>query len=88
MDVAQILGTEFGYLDNDAKSQPPAIPKSWPGKPRNTSNRAAPLITGKLHSNQTSFLLLPASPAGRALGTGYARSSANCARSACPASLT
>ena len=70
MDVAQILGTEFGYLDEEAKSQPAGNQEELARQTKEYVDRAAPLIVGKLTNKQASFLLLPASPAGRALGTG------------------
>jgi serine/threonine protein kinase len=70
MDVAQILGTEFGYLNEDAKSEPSGDQEELARQTKEYVDRAAPLITGKQTDKQTAFLLLPASPAGRALGAG------------------
>jgi hypothetical protein len=72
MDVAQILGTEFGYLSTDGKNTPQGHPDELAKQTADYIERAAPLIPGKLASKHNSFLLLPASPAGKALGGGVA----------------
>ncbi len=70
MDVAQILGTEFGLLAADAKNQPSVNQEELTRQTREYADRATPLIPGKVVKRQASFLLLPASPAGKALGAG------------------
>jgi len=70
MDVAQILGMEFGYLNADAKMQPSGDQEKLAQQTKDYIDRAVPLIVGKQLSKQASFLLLPASPAGKALGSG------------------
>ena len=70
MDVAQILATEFGYLPGEAKNQPAVNQEELARQTKEYADRAVPLIAGKLTKKQASFLLLPASPAGKALGSG------------------
>jgi serine/threonine protein kinase len=68
MDVAQILANEFGLsCDAGALVNPAANPKLG-DQARTYLDRAAPLIAGKNSDRQQGFLLVPASPAGKALG--------------------
>jgi hypothetical protein len=66
MDVAQILNSEFG-LDSDkpATNQPA---KDLDKQARTYLERAIPLISTKKGDQEHTFLLVPASNAGRALG--------------------
>jgi hypothetical protein len=66
MDVAQILNAEFG-INPEALSNGQALNGDLSGHIENYKQRATPLITGE-PTKQTTFLLVPASPAGKALG--------------------
>lgn len=61
MDVAQILGAEL-----TAQGQTPA-PEELQAQAHDYVQRAKPLIAGKINNKQHTFLLVPASPAGRAV---------------------
>ena len=69
MDVAQILANEFGLTcDAGALLNPTANPKLG-DQARTYLDRAAPLVSTKQdNERQQAFLLVPASPAGKALG--------------------
>ncbi len=66
MDVAQILGGEFG-LDLESKG-PQRVSEALAKKMQTYLERAAPAITGKNAAKQQTFLLVPASPTGKAFG--------------------
>ncbi len=79
MDVAQILGAEFGLECSPraprAADSPPAgpVPAGQSGcslaeQVRNYLEKAIPLVPAKHKVREQIFLLVPASPAGRALG--------------------
>ena len=68
MDVAHILGTEFGFVYEDDK--PPQIPASQELQ-RYTQkylDRAKPLLRRKDAKMEVGFLLIPASQTGKSLG--------------------
>jgi serine/threonine protein kinase len=67
MDVAQILANEFGVATEVGTQAQPAHCQLGE-QARTYLERAAPLINGKNPNRQQAFLLVPASPAGKALG--------------------
>lgn len=70
MDVAQILGSEFGIAppDKNGKLTPP--PPGLTEQTQEYLERAVPLLPGKQNSKHHEFLLVPASLFGKALGEG------------------
>lgn len=72
MDVAQILGAEFG-LNLDVAGSPLASASGSPPaglaeRVRSYLQKATPLVAAKNKVREQVFLLVPASPAGKALG--------------------
>lgn len=69
MDVAQILGSEFGFTFDDHGGGAQYIPEAdeLAKQMREYLDRAAPLLGQSEKDNQQSYLLMPASPAGRVL---------------------
>jgi hypothetical protein len=68
MDVAQILANEFGISgDVNANGTQPTNPLLGE-QARTYLDRAVPLLHSKEAKHQQGFLLVPASPAGKALG--------------------
>jgi hypothetical protein len=69
MDVAQILGTEFGIsTDMGQVVNGQAAPADLAAQVKVYLEKAVPLLMGKKEASQQSFLLVPASPTGRAFG--------------------
>lgn len=68
MDVAQILGKEFGFSfdDKNALDAVPSHPQ-LEACTRAYLDRAEPLLSGAETTHHYSFVLLPASPAGRGI---------------------
>jgi hypothetical protein len=68
MDVAQILGKEFGFSFDD-KNALDAVPSNpqLEACTRVYLDRATPLLSGAESRHHHSFVLLPASPAGRGI---------------------
>jgi hypothetical protein len=68
MDVAQILGAEFGVnCDADQLLEGASVNAELSEHVKSYLERATPLLSGK-DQGQHTFLLVPASPAGRAFG--------------------
>jgi len=77
MDVAQILGSEFGLVSLDDAAAPKVSAQKCPDtlvteelgqQIRAYLDRAAPLLSDGADKNRQSFLLVPASDMGRRLG--------------------
>jgi eukaryotic-like serine/threonine-protein kinase len=69
MDVAQILGAE---LTANGQTCPP---DDLQAQTKDYVQRAKPLIAGKINNKQHTFLLVPASPAGRAVAQAVTQAS-------------
>jgi hypothetical protein len=69
MDVAQILSSEFGLATDPAQvGQQSAAGPELASLTKAYLERATPLLSAQGDAHQHAFLLVPASPAGRALG--------------------
>jgi eukaryotic-like serine/threonine-protein kinase len=73
MDVAQIVISEFGLFVEPASVAKPKTPNPELASPTKAYlDRAVPLLAAQDEANQHAFLLVPASPAGKALSEAVA----------------
>jgi hypothetical protein len=73
MDVAQILGAEFGLLAEDGREGTGFAAAELEARSRSYLARTAPLLARQDGSGQHAFLLVPASKAGKALAEATRR---------------